>query len=113
MSFNNEICRENMLITTENLIMFKYYFFLQEVLENILDLDISVKGSTDFLEFISGGKVIFGSVPLAHRYGGHQVSMALILSGGIMSVFSCELHLDSTCKYTSKCLRVHEHLLTF
>ncbi|XP_063005577.1 protein adenylyltransferase SelO-like isoform X1 [Melospiza melodia melodia] len=44
----------------------------KDVLENILDLDISVKGSSDFLEFVSGGKVIFGSVPLAHRYGGHQ-----------------------------------------
>ncbi|XP_059697318.1 protein adenylyltransferase SelO-like isoform X2 [Haemorhous mexicanus] len=41
----------------------------KEVLENILDLDISVKGSSDFLEFVSGGKVIFGSVPLAHRHG--------------------------------------------
>lgn len=84
MSFNDGILRENVIITTENLIMFKYYFFLQEVLENILDLDISVKGSSDFLEFISGGKVIFGSVPLAHRYGGHQVSMALIVAGGIV-----------------------------
>ncbi|XP_071284883.1 protein adenylyltransferase SelO-like isoform X2 [Agelaius tricolor] len=44
----------------------------KDVLEHILDLDISVKGSSDFLEFVSGGKVIFGSVPLAHRYGGHQ-----------------------------------------
>ncbi|XP_072710580.1 protein adenylyltransferase SelO-like isoform X1 [Ciconia boyciana] len=44
----------------------------KEVLENILDLDISVKGTSDFLQFISGGKVILGSVPLAHRYGGHQ-----------------------------------------
>ncbi|RMC04869.1 hypothetical protein DUI87_18043 [Hirundo rustica rustica] len=41
----------------------------KEVIENILDLDISVKGSSDFLEFVSGGKVIFGSVPLAHRNG--------------------------------------------
>ncbi|KAK2531258.1 hypothetical protein Q9966_008598 [Columba livia] len=44
----------------------------KEVLENILDLDISVQGTSDFLQFVSGGKVIFGSVPLAHRYGGHQ-----------------------------------------
>ncbi|XP_010072491.1 PREDICTED: selenoprotein O-like, partial [Pterocles gutturalis] len=44
----------------------------KEVLENILDLDISVKGTSDFLQFVSGGKVIVGSVPLAHRYGGHQ-----------------------------------------
>ncbi|KAJ7423833.1 selenoprotein O [Willisornis vidua] len=41
----------------------------KEVLENILDLDISVKGTSDFLEFVSGGKVILGSVPLAHRHG--------------------------------------------
>lgn len=84
MSFNDEICQENVFTTTENLFMSKYYFFLQEVLENILDLDVSVKESSDFLEFISGGKVIFGSVPLAHRYGGHQVRMALILPGGIV-----------------------------
>ncbi|XP_074013097.1 protein adenylyltransferase SelO-like [Numenius arquata] len=44
----------------------------KEVLENILDLDISVTGTSDFLQFVSGGKVILGSVPLAHRYGGHQ-----------------------------------------
>ncbi|KAM6087588.1 protein adenylyltransferase SelO-like [Chlamydotis macqueenii] len=44
----------------------------KEVLENILDLDISVKGTSDFLQFVSGGNVIFGSIPLAHRYGGHQ-----------------------------------------
>ncbi|XP_014817531.1 PREDICTED: UPF0061 protein azo1574, partial [Calidris pugnax] len=44
----------------------------KEVLENILDLDISVTGTSDFLQFVSGGRVIVGSVPLAHRYGGHQ-----------------------------------------
>ncbi|XP_017672748.1 PREDICTED: UPF0061 protein Pfl01_0444-like [Lepidothrix coronata] len=44
----------------------------KEVIENILDLDISIKGTSDFLEFVSGRKVILGSVPLAHRYGGHQ-----------------------------------------
>ncbi|XP_075602518.1 protein nucleotidyltransferase YdiU isoform X5 [Balearica regulorum gibbericeps] len=44
----------------------------KEVLENILDLDISVKGTSDFLQFVSGGKVMVESVPLAHRYGGHQ-----------------------------------------
>ncbi|CAM9231154.1 unnamed protein product [Bubo scandiacus] len=44
----------------------------EEILENILDLDRSVKGTSDFLQFVSGGKVMLGSVPLAHRYGGHQ-----------------------------------------
>ncbi|XP_068790616.1 protein adenylyltransferase SelO isoform X2 [Struthio camelus] len=44
----------------------------KEVLEDILDLDISVKEKVDFLQFVSGEKVTPGSVPLAHRYGGHQ-----------------------------------------
>ncbi|KAH0627533.1 hypothetical protein JD844_003334 [Phrynosoma platyrhinos] len=44
----------------------------KEVLEEILDLDISVSGSEDFLQLVSGAKLILGSLPLAHRYGGHQ-----------------------------------------
>ncbi|XP_059585079.1 protein adenylyltransferase SelO isoform X2 [Alligator mississippiensis] len=42
------------------------------VLEEILDLDVSVTETDDFLQLVSGGKVGFGFVPLAHRYGGHQ-----------------------------------------
>ncbi|KAG6934256.1 hypothetical protein G0U57_017359 [Chelydra serpentina] len=44
----------------------------KEVLEGILDLDVSVKETDDFLQLVSGGKVVLGSIPLAHRYGGHQ-----------------------------------------
>uniref|UniRef100_A0A8C3TDY8 Selenoprotein O n=2 Tax=Chelydra serpentina TaxID=8475 RepID=A0A8C3TDY8_CHESE len=44
----------------------------EEVLEGILDLDVSVKETDDFLQLVSGGKVVLGSIPLAHRYGGHQ-----------------------------------------
>ncbi|KAG8504703.1 Protein adenylyltransferase SelO, mitochondrial, partial [Galemys pyrenaicus] len=44
----------------------------KEVLEDILDLDLSVSESDDFLQLVSGGKILFGSIPLAHRYGGHQ-----------------------------------------
>ncbi|XP_044280694.1 protein adenylyltransferase SelO-like isoform X2 [Varanus komodoensis] len=44
----------------------------EEVLEDLLDLDISVSGSDDFLQLVSGAKIILGSLPLAHRYGGHQ-----------------------------------------
>ncbi|XP_067418492.1 protein adenylyltransferase SelO-like [Emydura macquarii macquarii] len=44
----------------------------KDVLEDILDLDVSVKETDDFLQLVSGGKVVLGSVPLAHRYGGHQ-----------------------------------------
>ncbi|XP_032642095.1 protein adenylyltransferase SelO-like isoform X3 [Chelonoidis abingdonii] len=44
----------------------------KDVLEDILDLDVSVKETDDFLQLVSGGKVVLGSIPLAHRYGGHQ-----------------------------------------
>ncbi|XP_069068448.1 protein adenylyltransferase SelO-like, partial [Pleurodeles waltl] len=44
----------------------------EDVLQDILDLDISVAESDEFLEFVSGGKVKPGTLPLAHRYGGHQ-----------------------------------------
>ncbi|XP_025904571.1 uncharacterized protein LOC112955464, partial [Nothoprocta perdicaria] len=44
----------------------------KEVIENILDLDISVTERADFLQWISGEKLTPGSIPLAHRYGGHQ-----------------------------------------
>ncbi|XP_029102077.1 uncharacterized protein LOC108927644 [Scleropages formosus] len=44
----------------------------KEVLEDILDLDLSVLQSEDFVHYFSGGKPFPGSVPLAHRYGGHQ-----------------------------------------
>lgn len=51
----------------------------QVVLEEILDLDVSVTETDDFLQLVSGGKVGFGFVPLAHRYGGHQVSVIVFL----------------------------------
>uniref|UniRef100_A0A670YNF7 Selenoprotein O n=1 Tax=Pseudonaja textilis TaxID=8673 RepID=A0A670YNF7_PSETE len=44
----------------------------EEVLEKILDLDMSASSSDDFLQLVSGTKIIFGSLPLTHRYGGHQ-----------------------------------------
>ncbi|XP_060638422.2 protein adenylyltransferase SelO-like isoform X2 [Anolis sagrei] len=44
----------------------------KEVMEDMLDLDVSVSDSEDFLQLVSGAKVIWGSLPLAHRYGGHQ-----------------------------------------
>nr|XP_025747762.1 uncharacterized protein LOC112839112 isoform X2 [Callorhinus ursinus]XP_025747780.1 uncharacterized protein LOC112839119 isoform X2 [Callorhinus ursinus] len=44
----------------------------KEVLEDILDLDLSVSETDDFIQLVSGEKIVFGSIPLAHRYGGHQ-----------------------------------------
>ncbi|XP_077158832.1 protein nucleotidyltransferase YdiU-like isoform X2 [Paroedura picta] len=44
----------------------------EEVLEDILDLDVSASGTEDFLQLVSGEKIALGSLPLAHRYGGHQ-----------------------------------------
>lgn len=42
------------------------------VIEKILDLDLTVTQSSDFLQYVSGAKLLPGSVPLSHRYGGHQ-----------------------------------------
>ncbi|KAJ7322230.1 hypothetical protein JRQ81_018517 [Phrynocephalus forsythii] len=44
----------------------------KDVLEDILDLDVSVSSTEDFLQLVSGTKIMLGSLPLAHRYGGHQ-----------------------------------------
>ncbi|KAK2869839.1 hypothetical protein QQF64_022272 [Cirrhinus molitorella] len=44
----------------------------QDVLRNILDLNESVIQNEDFVHSVSGGKLFPGSIPLAHRYGGHQ-----------------------------------------
>lgn len=47
-----------------------------DVLENILDIDSNtVRRSEKFLHFASGNTLIMNSVPLSHRYGGHQVFM--------------------------------------
>lgn len=45
----------------------------QDVLEVILHVAMSAAQTDEFLQFASGGRVLPGSVPLAHRYGGHQV----------------------------------------
>nr|XP_055209335.1 outer dynein arm-docking complex subunit 2-like isoform X1 [Gorilla gorilla gorilla] len=47
--------------------------YLKEVLEDILDLDLSVSETDDFIQLVSGEKTVFGSIPLAHRYGGQRV----------------------------------------
>ncbi|EFB17872.1 hypothetical protein PANDA_017358 [Ailuropoda melanoleuca] len=44
----------------------------KEVLEDILDLDLSVSETDDFIQLASGEKIVSGSIPLAHRYGGYQ-----------------------------------------
>uniref|UniRef100_A0A667YX21 Selenoprotein O n=1 Tax=Myripristis murdjan TaxID=586833 RepID=A0A667YX21_9TELE len=44
----------------------------KDVIEGILDLDAAVTQSEDFLLYVSGARLMPGSVPLAHRYGGHQ-----------------------------------------
>lgn len=44
----------------------------KEVIEGMLDLDVAVSKSEDFLQYFSGGRLFPGSSPLTHRYGGHQ-----------------------------------------
>lgn len=47
-----------------------------EVLRDILDMDPStITLERDFVDWVSGNKVIEGALPLAHRYGGYQFGM--------------------------------------
>ncbi|TNM96477.1 hypothetical protein fugu_016138 [Takifugu bimaculatus] len=43
-----------------------------DVIEGILNLDVAAARSEEFLRYASGGALMVGSEPLAHRYGGHQ-----------------------------------------
>lgn len=43
-----------------------------DVLLNILNMDPCFTKSQDFADFIAGNKVLNSSIPIAHRYGGHQ-----------------------------------------
>ncbi|XP_072432093.1 protein adenylyltransferase SelO-like isoform X4 [Chiloscyllium punctatum] len=44
----------------------------KEVVEDLLDLDLSITETKEFIRFVSGAQILPGSVPLTHRYGGHQ-----------------------------------------
>lgn len=44
----------------------------KDVVEGILNVALSAAQTDEFLQYASGGRVLPGSVPLAHRYGGHQ-----------------------------------------
>lgn len=43
-----------------------------DAMKDLLDLDPSAADHPDFADFVSGNKVLEGSMPMAHRYGGHQ-----------------------------------------
>lgn len=51
----------------------------QDVVEGILNVDMAATQSDDFLHYASGGRLFAGSVPLVHRYGGHQVQFDTLL----------------------------------
>ncbi|CAK1590002.1 unnamed protein product [Parnassius mnemosyne] len=46
-----------------------------EVLRNILDMDPGITCQEEFLDFITGRKLPYGALPVAHRYGGHQYGL--------------------------------------
>lgn len=46
--------------------------FSEDVLRDCLDLDPCVASTKDFIDFVSGQLILTNSVPLAHRYAGHQ-----------------------------------------
>ena len=49
------------------------FHFSSEVLRDILDMDPNLMpNDPDFAEWVSGNRILEGSAPMAHRYGGHQ-----------------------------------------
>lgn len=46
--------------------------YSKDVITNILDLDVSVTKEKEFVEFVSGNNILNSSIPISHRYGGHQ-----------------------------------------
>jgi len=50
----------------------KLVSYSEDALVSILDMDPSLAETCEFLEFVSGNKILPSSIPLAHRYGGHQ-----------------------------------------
>jgi uncharacterized protein YdiU (UPF0061 family) len=60
-------------ITDFFIILFSLTWYSSEVLRDILDMDPDqMSKDPDFVEWVSGNKVLDGSIPMAHRYGGHQ-----------------------------------------
>lgn len=47
------------------------------MVEGILNVAVSAAQTDEFLQYASGGRLLPGSVPLAHRYGGHQVEFVI------------------------------------
>lgn len=46
--------------------------FSNPVLSDILGLSDAAPSEVEFVEFVSGSLILPGSLPLSHRYGGHQ-----------------------------------------
>ncbi|XP_022204993.2 protein adenylyltransferase SelO isoform X1 [Nilaparvata lugens] len=50
----------------------KLVSFSENALTNILDMHEDVAKTKEFAEFVAGNNILKRSVPIAHRYGGHQ-----------------------------------------
>ena len=51
-----------------------------EAMGDILDMDPSVMSEDPmFVDFVAGNHVLEGSIPISHRYGGHQFGVWVIL----------------------------------
>jgi len=50
----------------------KLVAYSEDALKDILDFDPEVTKKPGFVEWVAGSLVLPGSIPLAHRYGGHQ-----------------------------------------
>ena len=60
---------------------------------DILDMDKAMSEDAKFVDFVAGNHVLEGSIPISHRYGGHQfglwVSCQAIIAYKTISNYSC------------------------
>jgi uncharacterized protein YdiU (UPF0061 family) len=79
----------------------KLVSYSEDALVNILDMDPSVIITDEFLEFVAGNRILPSSVPLAHRYGGHQFGFWAMqlgdgrahLLGEYVNRYSCRINI--------------------
>ena len=60
---------------------------------DILDMDKAMSEDPKFVDFVAGNHVLEGSIPISHRYGGHQFGSWVSFQANIAYENYFKLHL--------------------
>ena len=79
--------------------------FSSDALSNLLDMDPkTMPEDEDFVEWVAGNKVIKGSIPLSHRYGGYQFGHWVIMMEYFVKARASSLHFFRHCQTRQFCV---------